>query len=111
MKLHIGYLRSLEDSQRSREACVTYLQNWLVYFYPERLDIVEEMREMARTLGGGLFVPVLSWKYSWIDRLFGRRAAKHAQVVLPEFRWSLERLRDKTLFRWETRRRAGSVGA
>ncbi len=29
MQLHIRYLRSLEDSQRVREACVTYLQNWL----------------------------------------------------------------------------------
>src|SRR5437016_1474407 len=39
MQLHIGYLRSLEDSERVRAACVTYLQNWLPNFYPERLDI------------------------------------------------------------------------
>ena len=28
MKLHIQYLRSLEDSERVRKACLTYLQNW-----------------------------------------------------------------------------------
>ena len=26
MQLHIGYLRSLEDSPRTREACVAYMQ-------------------------------------------------------------------------------------
>jgi len=32
MELHIGYLRSLENSERVRAACVTYLQNWLPNF-------------------------------------------------------------------------------
>ena len=34
MDLHIRYIRSLEDSQRVRDACVTYLQNWLVFSIP-----------------------------------------------------------------------------
>src|SRR5215475_4089867 len=38
MKLHIKYLRSLEDSERVRRACLTYLQNWYDNFYPERSD-------------------------------------------------------------------------
>ena len=28
MRLHIDYLRSLEDSERVRDACLTYLQNF-----------------------------------------------------------------------------------
>ena len=28
MKLHIEYLRSLEDSERVRKACLMYMQNW-----------------------------------------------------------------------------------
>src|SRR5437763_5864331 len=32
MQLHIGYLRSLEDSDRVRGACVNYLQTWLPEF-------------------------------------------------------------------------------
>src|SRR5688500_1854898 len=28
MKLHIQYIRSLEDSERVHRACVNYLQNW-----------------------------------------------------------------------------------
>src|SRR5271154_5829534 len=39
MELHLRYIRSLENSQRVRDACVTYLQNWLVYFYPDRPDL------------------------------------------------------------------------
>jgi glycosyltransferase involved in cell wall biosynthesis len=42
MKSHIGYLRSLEDSERVREACVTYLRTSLIHFYPERLDIARQ---------------------------------------------------------------------
>jgi len=66
MHLHIGYLRSMEDSDRARATCVKYLQTWLINFYPERLDIVEQMEKMATELGGQLKPPRLSWKYSWI---------------------------------------------
>lgn len=97
MNLHIGYLRSLVDDERARAACVTYMQNWMVYFYPERLDIFEEARTLAKSLGGDLRVPPLSWKYSWIDAMFGRPRAKRAQVLLPGIKWSLVRSWDKAL--------------
>ena len=97
MKLHIKYLRSLQDDQRARAACVTYMQNWMGCFYPERLDIFQEAAELAKSLGGELQVPSLSWKYSWIDALAGRAKAKQAQVILPRIRWSLARSWDKAL--------------
>jgi len=106
MQMHIGYLRSLEDSERTRAACVTYLQNWLGHFYPGRPDIVEQARAMARELGGQLNTPRLSWKYSWIDALFGKLIAKRAQILLRRIRWSVVRSWDKALFRIETRRAA-----
>src|SRR5438128_6129502 len=49
MQLHIGYLRSLGDSARVRAACRTFLQNWMVYFYPERLDLFRQADEVARS--------------------------------------------------------------
>lgn len=104
MKLHIKYLRSLQDDQRARAACVTYLQNWMVFFYPERLDLFHEAQELAESLGGGLSVPPLSWKYAWIDALFGRSKAKRAQVLLPRIKWSLIRRLDKTLSQIQGRR-------
>jgi glycosyltransferase involved in cell wall biosynthesis len=97
MKLTVGYLRKLDNGPRARAAALTYLQNWLINFYPERLDIVEELQRMALELGGRLQTPRLSWKYSWMSALFGLSTAKRAQVLLPQIRWSAVRLWDKTL--------------
>ena len=110
MKLTISYLRSLEDTPRSRAACVTYLQNWLVFFYPQRMDLVEEAQRMAKELGGQLEEPYLSWKYSWIRTLFGWHLARRAQLMLPGLKWSLIRKWDQALFRLENRSFADNFG-
>jgi GT2 family glycosyltransferase len=101
MELHMNYLRSLEDSPRVHAACVQYMQNWLIYFYPERMDIVEKAQQKAKELGGTIVAPKLSWKYVWIEILFGWGLAKRAQVSLPAVRWSLARFCDKALLRVE----------
>jgi glycosyltransferase involved in cell wall biosynthesis len=104
MKLHIGYIRSLEDSERVRAACVKFLQNWMVFFYPERPDLVEQANELAKSLGGKVKAPRLSWKYAWIKPIFGPRIARRAQLSLPNLRWSFVRSWDKTLFRLQNQR-------
>jgi len=101
MQLHIDYLRSVEDSSRTRQASLAYLQRNLINFYPERDDIVREMEQKARDLGGELRPPYLSWKYSWIKVAFGWRAAKTTALQLREIRWSLEKSLDKTMSRWD----------
>jgi glycosyltransferase involved in cell wall biosynthesis len=104
MKLHIRYLRSLEESERVRKACLTYMQNWLHNFYPERPDIVAELQAIATELQGSLEVPRLRWKYAWMKPIFGDKVAKWAQMALPQAKSSLIRQWDKTLHRIETRR-------
>lgn len=99
MQLHIRHILYLEDSERVRVACIKYLQTLLSYFYPERLDIVEQAERMAKSLGGRLAVPSLSWKYAWIKALFGWAPAKQAQLIFPRVRWGLARCWDETLFR------------
>jgi hypothetical protein len=103
MRLHIDYLLSLENSERARAACVTYLQNWLIEFYPERLDIVAQAEKLAADLGGRLEPPRLSWKYDWIRRLFGWDTAKRAQTYLRRSKASMRRSWDKFLFQLERR--------
>lgn len=104
MKLHIRYLRSLEDSARVRAACVKYLQTWLPDFYPERLDIVKQAEQLAATLGGRLEVPPrLSWKYVWIQKSFGWPLAKRAQLLLRRGKSSMIRSWDKALSRLDRR--------
>jgi hypothetical protein len=104
MELHIQYIRSLEDSQRVREACVTYLQNWVYFFYPDRADLVKRVEEIAASLGGQLQLPTLSWKAVWISALFGRQRARRVQVFLGRIKWSLGRLWDGFLFQLDGRK-------
>jgi glycosyltransferase involved in cell wall biosynthesis len=101
MKLHVKYIRSLEDSDRIRAACITYLEDWLMNFYPERPDIVQELQGLAGTLGGRLRLPRLRWKYAWIELLFGWRAAKSARIMLQQLRASLGRSWDKAIYEVE----------
>lgn len=106
MQLHIGYLRSLEDSARVRAACVNYLQAWLPCFYPNRLDIVEQAEKLAVSLGGRLKPPGLRWKYAWIQKVWGYEAAKHAQFLLPDLKSRVLRAWDKALYRFERQKPA-----
>ena len=101
MQLHVGYLRGLENSERTRAACVTYLGNWLNSFYPARPDIITEIRQLAATLGGKLELPGLRPKYVWIEGVFGRKTANRAQVLLPNLKTTLLRAWDKAMFQME----------
>jgi glycosyltransferase involved in cell wall biosynthesis len=110
MESHISYVRSLEDSDRVRAACVQYLQNWLLSFYPDRPDLVEKAREKARSLGGKLEDPQLTWKYSWIKALFGWNLAKQARVAFPAAKWAVVRSWDRAMFRMEHNSLAAKAG-
>jgi len=101
MKLHIQYLRSLEESARVRKACLAYLQNWYDNFYPERPDIVNELQGLASELQGNLEIPSLRWKYAWMRPLFGWGTAKWAQRAIPQMKASVVRSWDKTMYRLE----------
>ena len=103
MKLHVKYLRSLEESDRVRNACLIYMQNWFENFYPDRPDIMAELQSLAAELHGHLETPRLRWKYAWMEPIFGRNTAKRAQMMLPQMKASLVRAWDKTMYRLETR--------
>jgi glycosyltransferase involved in cell wall biosynthesis len=102
MKMHIQYLRSLEESERVRKACLAYMQTWYDNFYPERPDIVAELQCLATQLQGSMEVPRLRWKYAWMKPLFGWKAAKMTQMALPQLKAHLIRRWDKTIYRLET---------
>ena len=109
MKLHVGYIRSLEESQRVREGCLTYLQCWIGSFYSSRPDLVKQAEELAASLGGALYPPALSWKYSWMVPLCGREQARRAKVLLPRIKWELIRRVEKTLYRLEGKNLQGGL--
>lgn len=98
MKLQMDYLRSLEDSERTRAACVQYLQDWMMLFHPERLDIFIRAQETARDLQGQVLVPTFPWKYVWIEKVFGPLFAKRAVAFFQGGRWFVARSLDKVMY-------------
>jgi glycosyltransferase involved in cell wall biosynthesis len=102
MKLHIQYLRSIEESERTRAACVYYIRTWLHEFYPYRLDIAEQLKQMAAQLGGKAEDPCLSWKYNWLVQLFGWDIGRRAQLTLPKLKGSLVIAWDKAMQQLES---------
>jgi glycosyltransferase involved in cell wall biosynthesis len=107
-RLHVQYLRSLEDSARTRRACVTFMQARVHHFHPHRPDLVDATQRLAKTLGGevtlGKRVELLRWKFSWVKKIFGLEFAYLAQDKLPQFKnWAL-RLWDKAMYSLERQR-------
>src|ERR1043165_2198590 len=62
IELQVRHVRTLPDSERLRAACLEFLQQWLVSFYPERMDLSEKLMKLARDLGGELELPRLPAK-------------------------------------------------
>lgn len=106
MKLQIAYLRAREDNERVRAACVTYLQNYLPFFYPERPDLMEEAKQLAHSLGGHLSLPKASWKYAWIEKVFGFAAAKQTQLYYNQAKSFALRAWDKMMYSVDHRSRS-----
>lgn len=76
LTLRIGYLRALEDSEKTRKACLSHMQSLYGFFYPENKEIVRKMNDLAVELGGSLMPPKLRWEYSLLQKLFGWKIVK-----------------------------------
>jgi glycosyltransferase involved in cell wall biosynthesis len=103
LKLYVQYLQSLEESERVRKCCLTFLQNWYDVFFPERPDLVAELQNIAAQLQGHLEEPRLRWKYAWMKPLFGWKVARQAQKALPQIKADVFRLYDKAMYRLEAK--------
>jgi len=103
MKLHMRYLRTLEESERVRMACLSYMQNWLGVFYFDRPDLAAELEVLAAQLGGHLAKPRLRSMYAWMIPVVGLRVASRIQTELPYFKASCIRSYDKIMYKLESR--------
>jgi glycosyltransferase involved in cell wall biosynthesis len=109
MQLHVCYLRSLEDSERTRAACLSYLQRRFFRFYPEQTRFVEQLQQLAATFGGRLEVPQLPRNYSVMQKLLGRTGTKRLRQQYNRWKLFVIRLWDKALFWLERRDTAGAI--
>ena len=62
---------------------------------------MQEAQQLAGMLGGRLQPPKSSWKYLWIQKLFGFAAAKRVRSRWNQYKSSVMRSWDKALFRLE----------
>jgi len=86
----IQHLISMENSPRTRKACLKLLSRWSIFFYPERTDLLEQLHSIADALGGQLESPRLRAKYQWLTNIVSWSTAKKAQCVIPTLRSLLE---------------------
>ena len=103
LQLQMQHLRELEDSERTRAACMQRLQTWFGNFYPERTDAVSQVEQMASDLGGKLELPSLNWKYLWMQKLFGWTAVKKFRLHYRRVKSALFRYTDAALFYIESK--------
>jgi len=107
--LQIGYVQSLENSERVRAACLNYLQIWFFCFYGVREDLAKKLEQLAFTLGGRLEVPHVRHKYRWIEKIAGRKVARRAQELFPRAKWTLIPFWDFIVFGFEKSRVGNQV--
>lgn len=95
----VEHYLELEDSEKSRAACVAFLQNRLIYFYPDNPHIVRQISALAEELGGAIRPPTLKWQYQYIKAAFGWPAAKRSMFALREIKDSVNRRWEKVMYR------------
>lgn len=108
MQLHIRHLLSMENSDRTRAASLRYLQRRFFRFYPEQTSLVEELQQLAASLGGRLDVPQLPWHYSLMRRTVGWPRTKRIRRYYNRCKSVVMRSWDKTLFYLQPRDTIGS---
>lgn len=76
MTLCIDRLLSLEDSNRTRAACLAFVRDAYGLYFPEHKELVVQCHALARSLGGDLEPPMERPHFKLFRALFGWNAAK-----------------------------------
>lgn len=87
MESHIRCLLALDNCSRSKAACVTMLRGGLIWFYPDKPELVERSRRLAAELGERIDVPILPWKYRIIRLIVGWRITKWLMFRTAKLKW------------------------
>jgi glycosyltransferase involved in cell wall biosynthesis len=94
----IAHYRKLEDGERAHAACVAFLQNRLIYFYPDHPQIVQQISALAEELGGAIRPPSLKWQYRSMKAAFGWSAAKQSMFAFGEIKDSVKQFLDQVIY-------------
>lgn len=86
LRLSTEHLRAIEDSERTRYACLNYIQVWFDYFDDPGEPARKKMQEYARELGGELVEPRLKAKYIPFQLILGKKFARKMHNFLPKIK-------------------------
>lgn len=84
--LCIKHLRGLEDSERTKTACLRLLDARLRYFYPVKPAMINAAEKLASDLGGTLRPPEISLRM----RLVGKIAGWEMAMKISDWLWTIE---------------------
>ena len=101
LELSVKHLRSLEDSDRTRAACLKLLETWLPLYYAEKPELSQRLNALALQLGGTLGQPRISWKYYPVEALLGPGAAKKVMNSWRKRKLLLQKQWDGVLYRMQ----------
>jgi len=76
-QLCIEHLLALEESERTRRACLMLLQNRVHEFHPTRVDLLDETKILASRLGGEVAMPGDDRRIGFGHAIAGRRLARN----------------------------------
>lgn len=74
------YLLSLEDSVRSRNACLNVVKSWVPFLYPDKKEALLKLKVLASQFGGDLEAPQVAWKYWLLHKCFGWQVTKRVMT-------------------------------
>ncbi len=96
--LSIGHFRALEDSPRTRGACVQCLQDLFDTLGPNAAGIQKKARRLAQELGSSVSIRPLRPRYRRIEPILGSRIAAMMQDAVPAMKEKLLKSWDKLFF-------------
>jgi glycosyltransferase involved in cell wall biosynthesis len=95
IRLCFKHLHSLENSERTKAACLRYLQNRIMDFYPGQPEVIQKVNQLAQEFNTNIVAPKVSLKFSLIKKLFGLKTASK----MKSFVWGAEVITRKNLDR------------
>ncbi len=103
MKLQVGYLLAMEDSNRARRSCVTYLQQCAQLFAVTRPDLVGRVAEILANFDTKVTPSTDALPQTWAQLLLGSPGGSRFRLQLNETKWRVIRSVDRFLFNLESR--------
>lgn len=93
-ELHVDYLRSLDDSKQTRDACRQYLEKYIRYIRPTQPGHLSRAHALLASVGGELNLPRPKLPYSVMQTLFGRALADGIKSRVSQAKRTFRALRE-----------------